>query len=296
MSKKLIILLLLSLSLLALCPRLYAQQDPLITEVRYNFSEQFIDPKQNYYIALLDLVLKKSEPKYGAYKLTPVPLEMPQGRTIKLVEQNKHIDIVWTMTSIERENQLKAIYIPLLKGLMGYRIGIIRKGEQGKFDEIDTLASFKKITIGQGKDWPDVEILRLNGFNVVPGADQNLLAMLAKNRFDYFPRTLNEPWHELTLREDVELEQNLLLHYPAPIYFFVNKQNHLLAERIEFGLRVAISDGSFDDHFFNNPINKNMITKSNLFNRQEYEIANPLLSPQSAEILNETSLWLTVIM
>ena len=104
-----------------------------------------VDPKQAYYISLLEMAMQKSEPKFGPYKMTPVEIEMPQGRTIKLVESKQHLDIVWTMTSIERENQLQAIYIPLLKGLMGYRIGIIRQGEQAKFDQVNSLNAFKKI-------------------------------------------------------------------------------------------------------------------------------------------------------
>jgi hypothetical protein len=162
-------------------------QSDLVTEVRYNLSAQFIDPKQAYYISLLELAMNKSEPKYGAYKMTPVTIEMPQGRSIKLVESEQHLDIVWTMTSIERENHLQAIYIPLLKGLMGYRIGIIRQGEQAKFDHVNSLNEFKKIIIGQGTDWPDTEILTSNGFKVVSGSASKLLACYRKPVLITFP-------------------------------------------------------------------------------------------------------------
>jgi hypothetical protein len=266
-----------------------------ITEVKYNLSVQFVDPKQAYYIALLELALQRSQSKYGAYKMTPVVIEMPQARTIKLVESNQHIDIVWTMTSIERENQLQAVYIPLLKGLMGYRIGIIRKGEQSRFSGINSLTEFKRILIGQGSDWPDTDILQQNGFSVISGSASKLLAMLAKNRFDYFPRAIHEPWDELSRRDDIELEQHLLLHYAAPIYFFVNKQNKPLAERLEFGLRQTIDDGSFDELLLNHPITAGVIEKAQLHKRRQFEIANPLLSPKSAALLNDAKLWLTTL-
>lgn len=266
-----------------------------ITEVKYNLSVQFVDPKQAYYISLLELALQKSELKYGAYKITPVMIEMPQARTIKLVESKKHLDIVWTMTSIERETQLQAVYIPLLKGLMGYRIGIIRKGDHNRFNELNSLSEFKRILIGQGSDWPDTDILQQNGFSVISGSASKLIAMLVKGRFDYFPRAIHEPWDELSRSDDIELEQHLLLHYPAPIYFFVNKQNKALAERLEFGLRLAIDDGSFDKLFLNHPITTGIIDRAQLHKRTKFEIANPLLSPKSTALLNEAKLWLTTL-
>ncbi|MCW3174243.1 type 2 periplasmic-binding domain-containing protein [Shewanella subflava] len=266
-----------------------------VTEVRYNLSVQFVDPKQAYYISLLEMAMSKSEPKYGPYKMTPVVIEMPQGRTIKLVESEQHLDIVWTMTSIERENQLQAVYIPLLKGLMGYRIGIIRKGDQARFNQIDSIKALKHIIIGQGSDWPDTEILQQNGFKVVSGSASQLLAMLSKARFDYFPRAIHEPWDELARSDDIELEQHLLLRYASPIYFFVNKKNTLLAERIEYGLRLAINDGSFDKLFYNHPITEGVIAKAELDKRIEFAINNPLLSPKSAELLKESQLWLTAL-
>lgn len=266
---------------------------PLV--VSYNISTQFIDPKQTYYISLLELALEKSVHAFGPYQLNPTVLEMPQGRTIKMVEQNQLLDIVWTMTSIERENQLRAVYIPLLKGLMGYRIGIIRKGDQARFDQIKTIDDLKRLAMGQGTDWPDTDILRHNGFNLVAGAAHSLLAMLVKERFDFFPRAIHEPWDELARRDDISLEQHLLLKYPAPIYFFVNKDNTLLADRLEYGLRAAIADGSFDNLFYHHPITEGIIEKARLDHRQEFEIFNPLLSEKSAELLKEPALWLTSI-
>jgi len=266
-----------------------------VTEVRYNLSAQFIDPKQAYYISLLKLAMDKSEPKYGPYKMTPVEIEMPQSRTIKLVESEQHLDIVWTMTSIAREHHLQAVYIPLLKGLMGYRIGIIRQGDQARFDQVDSINAFKQIIIGQGIDWPDTEILQQNGFKVVSGSASKLLAMLFKARFDYFPRAIHEPWDELRRSDDIVLEQCLLLRYASPIYFFVNKKNTLLAERIEYGLRLAINDGSFDKLFYNHPITEGVIAKAELDKRIEFAINNPLLSPKSAELLKESQLWLTAL-
>ncbi len=37
-----------------------------------------------------------------------------------------------------------------------------------------------------------------------------------------------------------------MLPYTGPFYFFVNKNNSNLAERVELGLRRAIDDGRFE--------------------------------------------------
>jgi hypothetical protein len=50
-------------------------------------------------------------------------------------------------------------------------------------------------------------------------------------------------------------EETLLLKYDVPIRysFFVNKNNALLAERLERGLKIAQQDGSFDQLFYQMP-------------------------------------------
>lgn len=150
------------------------------TIVNYNASVQGVDPKQAYFISLLALALDKSASRYGTFQMRAAMINMPQNRTLKMLAENKNIDVAWSMTSIEREAQLQAVYIPLLKGLMGYRIGIIRKGDQEKFDQLTSLEDLKKILMGQGLDWPDTNILNSNGFNVVPGPDMSLISMLLK--------------------------------------------------------------------------------------------------------------------
>ena len=69
------------------------------------------------------------------------------------------------------------------------------------------------------------------------------------------PCGLYEVWDEQRAHPEQEfmIEDSLMLHYPAPIYFFVNKKNTLLASRIERGLRIAMNDGSFDQLFFSIP-------------------------------------------
>ena len=67
---------------------------------------------------------------------------------------------------------------------------------------------------------------------------------------------MNEPWDELKARPkllNLVIEPNLMLVYPAPIYFCKQKKNAKLARRIKKGLDLAIEDGSFDKLFYDHP-------------------------------------------
>ena len=99
-------------------------------------------------------------------------------------------------------------------------------------------------------------IMRGNGFAVTTSLHYNaLFQMLAMDRFDYFPRGLHEVWNEAQVHRDagLRIEKKLMLYYPAPFYFFVNKNDTALAARIARGLTIAQEDGSFDRLLFSFP-------------------------------------------
>jgi len=260
--------------------------------VRYNVASGKLDSKQSYYLEVLKLALQKSEAEFGPFLLEPVFVETLQGRRIKLVADEQLIDVMWTMTSREREQELRPIYVPLMKGLMGYRIALIRSGDQQHFEQINSLAELKRLTWGQGLDWPDSDILESQGFDVMRGKSSSLIEMLSRSRFDAFPRALHEPWSEVEGRDDVVVESSLIIKYSAPIYFFVNNQNESLAHRIEAGLELAIEDGSFDKLFYSHPTTAEVLQRANLKHRKIFEIDNPDLSPRSRELLDNKALWL----
>ena len=260
--------------------------------VRYNVASGKLDSKQSYYLEVLKLALQKSEAEFGPFLLEPVFVETLQGRRIKLVADEQLIDVMWTMTSREREQELRAIYVPLMKGLMGYRIALIRSGDQQRFEQFNSLAELKRLTWGQGLDWPDSDILESQGFDLMRGKSSSLIEMLSRSRFDAFPRALHEPWSEVDGRDDVVVESSLIIKYSAPIYFFVNNQNERLARRIEAGLELAIEDGSFDKLFYSHPTTAEVLQRANLKHRKIFEIDNPDLSPRSRELLDNKALWL----
>lgn len=252
------------------------------------------DSRNHYFVEMLKLAMDKTTETHGPYKLAQVRVKMNQSRAIALLTSNTILDVVWTMTSSERESLMRPVRVPLLKGLLGHRIFIIRQGEEQRFASITDFHALQTLTAGQGHDWPDTHILRANGITVKDAADyEGLFFMLANNRFDYFPRGANEPYSEVAARPDLNLmvEENLLIRYPAPIFFFTNDKNQHLAERLQTGLSLATEDGSFNNLFYNHPSTKKIFSQAQMENRRIFELSNPLLTKETKAILKSAALW-----
>lgn len=237
-------------ALLLLCG--LTQVNAAVLVVKHAQAESPDDYRNQYFLDLLKLALDKTVATDGDYSIQECDQLMPQRRAMQQMQKQRCISLVWTMTSIEREQQALPIRIPLLKGLLGQRVLLIRKQDEARFKDIETLSQLGEMLAGQGMDWPDVDILKANQLPVIEGTSyEGLFGMLQRGRFDYMPRGLNEAQQELEQRLDLDLmiEPHLLLSYTAPIYFFVRKGNVELAARLEEGLRLAIDDGSFDALF-----------------------------------------------
>ena len=261
------------------------------TVIRHLRGEVPDDTRNAYFLAVLQLALEKTADQ-GNIALQPASEAMTQSRALQRLSEGDGIDVVWSMTSIEREKQNRPIRIPLLKGLMGYRLLIIRAEDQSWFRRVQTIDQLRELRAGQGHDWPDTEILRANGLAVEATVDyDSLFRMLQLGRFDYLPRAVNEPWEELALRpgRGLAVEEGLMLYYPTAEYFFVHRDNDALAERIELGLRRALADGSFDKLFREHPVNANAFGKANILKRRIIRLDNPLLPPETP--FDQPGLW-----
>lgn len=262
-----------------------------VTPVRILDLESTNDPIAKYATEVLRLALKKSGQNFQLQKQNAT--RIPQVRLIEELGNAKaEIDVLWTMTSLEREQQLLPIRIPIDKGLMGWRISFIRVGDQSRFEHVDSLKTLEKFNAGQGYFWPDTTILQSNGLPVVTGTASALASMLEQARFDYFPRSVIEIWNEQKslASTKLEIENSFVLPYPAAMYFFVAPRNQTLAKAIETGLERSIRDGSFNALF--SLYCRDFITKAKLGHRRVLELKNPLL-PSSNSAEQRPELWLS---
>lgn len=241
-----------------------------------------------YAKGLLRLALSKVP---GSYELNESIPNTSEERMVSMLIDKK-LDVVWYATTNDLEERLQPIRICIYRGLLGYRVLMIKTGTQNKFDGIENLEDLKRVSLGQGRFWADTNVLTANGLNVVKVLKyEGLFYMLDGGRFDAFPRGAHEPWSEMQRypKLGLDVEQNLLLSYTNPFYFFVNKSNTKLAADIERGLRIAIEDGSFNEYFLNDPTVKDVMAKANLKNRTLIRLENPGLPPKTP--VDDKSLW-----
>lgn len=246
------------------------------------------DDNAKYAIAMIRLGLEKAGKSYNievvedAWSAPKLREELIQGS----------IDIIWTATNNDMEENAIPVRVPLFKGLLGHRIFIIHKDNVHLFDQVNSFDQARQYKYGQGKGWSDTTIMEANGLNVVTAQKyEGLFHMTDGKRFDAFPRGVHEPWSEILSRPDLDLtvDKNLMFVYLMPYYLFVAPDRRQLAEDIEQGLLQAIDEGDFDALFFNNDMVKMVIEKAHLAGRRVFELKNPDLPP--ATPLSNPKLW-----
>ena len=242
------------------------------------------DQRVGYYIKLLDLALSKTG---VAYRLHPNSTPMVSPRVREELEANNDINVTWGPTTKAYEDTLLPVRIPIDKGILGWRLLLIRAGNRDAFAAVNTLEQLQQYLAGQQRYWSDADILRANGLTVVESTRYTtLFDMLAANRFQYFPRGVGEIWHEQENYANLGLvvESHIALHYPSNSYYFVSRKNPELAALIDKGLRTAIKDGSFDRLFAQ--YNGDALKRAHLATRTVFELHDPDL-PETGPVLND---------
>ncbi len=245
---------------------------------------------QHYYMELLRQALING----AAGRPVPDLMEtsaMEQGRATHELNRGAIVDVYWMGTNIEREKKLRAIRIPLDRGLIGYRRLIIRADRQAEFNAVKGSADLKRLLGCQGLDWPDVDIMRAASLRVTEVAVlEGLYQQVVAKRCDYFPRGFYEAVPELAQRRAAYPElmeyQDLVLHYPFAIYFFVRRDNEELAQWIEQGLEQMIDSGQLLAYIKSHPLTSHIfpLDKNSLPSRTIH-IANPFL-PSNTDFTN----------
>lgn len=245
--------------------------------------------RESYQVVLLKHVLSYQKSKQ--YRLKAFGADIPKGRSFMLLANNDGIDVMFGGATLERETKYHPIRFPLLKGLNGWRVPLIQKGNEALFANANSLAAFKKLVPGQFHTWSDTKVLEGNGIYVEKGSDpEGLYLMLHKGRFDYFPRSILEVYWDLENHKnlDITLEKETLIQYPTAYYFYVRIGNRILADDIKSGLELAQKDGSFQrifDRYYGNQVTELRASK-----RKLYKLKNPYLSPKTP--LARKELWL----
>lgn len=212
--------------------------------------------KYKYRLSLANLLLRKTEFRYGPAKIVPYRInrnDPTQGRCIEELKSG-NVDLVFLPPTEQRLKEMSSIKIDIHNGMLGYRVFLIDKKNKEKFSTIKTLEDLRKFNGGFGSQWGDFKVFALNELPVVGLVEQQfLLPMLAHGRFDYFHRGLNEAWAENEAHKDelpsLMVEETIALVYDLPVYYMFNKTDLKLKERFELGFEIIIRDKSFNALF-----------------------------------------------
>lgn len=241
---------------------------------------------EDYYVQLLHKALVKAANGRQVPLFEQVP-HMEQARALHELQLGKLLHVHWVGSNPVREKILRAIPIPLDRGLLGYRQFIVHSDSIPAFDKVNTLDDLKHLIACQGLDWPDVEIMRAAGLHVKEVANfESLFRYVAAKRCDYFPREYLQISPELIYREkrypSLTSYRSIVLYYPLPFYFFVSRENEELAQWIEDGLEAMIADGEFMTYMKTHPYSAPAFIKPTYTTKMPvrfFSIENPLLPP-----------------
>ena len=216
-----------------------------------------------------------------------------QTRRQLLMKQGNY-DVDWFGATQKVEMLVVPIRYPMFRGLLGHRIFITNKETRPLLNSNTPFNELKMFNIIQGQGWGDVLILKAAGFTHVDtiASFNNLFNMIELNRASLFPRSIIEPYGELSNRcnlndnyvctdKNLLIDDKLLLIYKLPMFIFVAPQRKDL---------IRIFNSAFENHyeeflvFFNNhPLIKSAL--KNLKNRSIYQIkGNNALSEETRNI------------
>ena len=244
------------------------------------------DRRAVHALELLEAALEVSVAGYGPYRLEISVPGMARRRALVELQAGKLVNVLAAPTRTEWEETLIPVRIPLRKGLLSYRLLLVDRAQLDLFSGIASVEELKRLRAGLRSGWSTTAAMEALGFTVVVGASyEGLFRMLMSERFDYFPRGINEIFPELDSRRgefpDMVIEPTLALHLPLPQYFFVTPGEPALARRLEAGLRALIENGAFDALFQRHYADA--IAMAGLAGRRVLRVRNPHLSPQTPD-------------
>ena len=243
--------------------------------------------RQSYETALLQACLKATEQEYGSVDVqvdnTDYPSADDEANTF-----NEGADILVTVAGNVKFKDKKKLVIhqPLTKGLLGYRLLLVKDESLAKFAQIKQPQQLQALSIGIPHTWADADLFRHNRYKVVEqGSLENLFTLLHNGTFDYVALGVNEIEeifeHRAVPIGGISIEPSLMFYYPFPLIFYVNPRKPVLAQRIGKGLKLIGLSGEHETLFSQH--HGNVAQRLNLRNRQILTLTNPMLPDDMAD-------------
>ncbi|MDR7272088.1 hypothetical protein J2X20_004762 [Pelomonas saccharophila] len=205
---------------------------------------QLPDGVPNYELAVLRLLLERTQASHGPYRLEVAP-PMTQSRAFLQLAAGD-LDLTTSVTTTEHEAQALAVRTCLYRGLIGIRLPIALARRRAELQRVATLEQARQLRLAQVESWPDTQILKANGWPVQAIARRSSFpALLERERIDLFALGAIEVYPFVDALPGLCVLDGWLIAYPAPLYFFVSPGQPELAARLRKGWELVLADGSF---------------------------------------------------
>ena len=102
-------------------------------------------PIYEYRWKLLELALAHTQEGQASTRLTPYTEDVTQNRGVQLLQAGA-IDVIALGTSDERELQMTPVKIDISRGIVGFRLFVVRSSDQKRIGKMDVQALRQQLT------------------------------------------------------------------------------------------------------------------------------------------------------
>ncbi|XLZ70030.1 hypothetical protein ABT364_26425 [Massilia sp. SR12] len=250
------------------------------------------DYRREYSHALLQQVMDRTVPAFGAYTIDYADAHMERPRLLEALKEGALVNVTAYPADAKWLKALRSVPVPTDMGLQSWRIALIDARQQERIRKLAQPDGLKQLTAGVGTVWVTRASLRDNGFRYVTGSSYaGLFDMLMAGRFDYFPRGVNEIFQEYDQRRaafpQLAIEDSIVLHDNIPSLFFVSPRYPRLHKRISAGMELLLRDGTLERFVLQ--YHRSFLLRARLCERRRIELPNPDID---RAILARKELWL----
>ena len=228
---------------------------PVLAEPAISFwSGNRVEGRKLYERDVLDALLAATEQEFGKRRVDEYTDDYPGLEEAEVFTSKGH-DLFVTVAGNPKLAGRAKILVPepIMKGLLGYRLLIVKSGDVALFTDISPgeLAAKK---VGIPETWADADLFRANGYQVVEqGSFDTLMQRLANQAFDYVSFGANEIDSVFTQYAEpvggLTIQPDLLLHYPFALVFYLAPDQQTLARRLNLGFERIRANGVLDALF-----------------------------------------------
>ncbi len=206
------------------------------------------DTRPLYPSQVIQLALSKVS---GNWQFGYSTLPMERARMEVELELGQQINVLMLPGQDHYDQRYLLVPFPVDRGLLGYRVSLIRQQDQVKFNQVRDLADLQGFTGCLNANWSITPVFQLNNLPLLlENRYITNFVNLARGACDYFSRGVSEVTLELKQFRpkypDLTIEQEILVQLPFAFYLYVAPTQPKLQKALLEGLNLALKDNSFD--------------------------------------------------